>query len=128
MIEYLKDIVDLCPYIGQPPLAGVRYNRKKIGREDFLNCVPFGVRPAPFYEDGFYIEEEGSGNHPYHQAGLYYFQEPSAMSAVTALQLQGDEKVLDLCAAPGSKATAIGARLSSGILVANEIQPARALF
>lgn len=126
MIEYLKELVDLTPYLGQPPLAGVRYNRKKLHRDDFLRLAPFGVRPAPFYEDGFYIEQEGSGNHPYHQAGMYYFQEPSAMSAVTALQLQGEEKVLDLCAAPGSKATAIGARLSSGLLVANEIQPSRA--
>ncbi len=126
MIDYLKELVDLRPYIGQPPLAGVRYNRRKITREEFLKIAPFGVRPAPFYEDGFYIEEEGSGNHPYHQAGLYYFQEPSAMSAVTALQLQGEERVLDLCAAPGSKATAIGARLRAGLLVANEIQPSRA--
>ncbi len=126
MIDYLKDLVDLRPYIGQSPLAGVRYNRKKITREDFIEIAPFGVRPAPFHEDGFYIEEEGSGNHPYHQAGLYYFQEPSAMSAVTALQLQGDERVLDLCAAPGSKATAIGAQLHKGLLVANEIQPSRA--
>lgn len=126
MIDYLKNLVDLTPYIGQPPLMGVRYNRKKIDRETFLNCVPFEVRPAPFYEDGFYIDTESSGNHPYHQAGMYYFQEPSAMSAVTALQLQGEERVLDLCAAPGSKATAIGARLTTGILVANEIQPGRA--
>ncbi len=126
MISYLKELVDLTPYLGQPPLEGVRYNRKKITKEKFLKLAPFEVRPSPFYEDGFYINQESSGNHPYHQAGLYYFQEPSAMSAVTALQLQGHERVLDLCAAPGSKATAIGARLSEGLLVANEIQGSRA--
>ena len=126
MISYLKEWVDLTPYVGQAPLEGVRFNRKKIDREPFLRIAPFGVRPSPFYADGFYIEGEGNGNHPYHQAGLYYFQEPSAMSAVTALQLQGDERVLDLCAAPGSKATAIGVCLKEGILVANEIQPGRA--
>jgi len=126
MINYLKELVDLTPYLGQPPLEGVRYNRKKITREQFLQVAPFGVKPSPFYEDGFYIDGEANGNHPYHQAGLYYFQEPSAMSAVTALQLQGNERVLDLCAAPGSKATAIGARLDQGLLVANEIHPGRA--
>ena len=88
MISYLKEWVDLTPYVGQPPLEGVRFNRKKTDRETFLKIAPFGVRPSPFYEDGFYIEGEGNGNHPYHQAGLYYFQEPSAMSAVTALQLE----------------------------------------
>ena len=126
MISYLKDIVDLTHYIGTPPLEGVRFNRKKVGREDFLKAVPFGVEPSPFYEEGFYIEEEAIGNHPYHHAGMYYFQEPSAMSAVTALQLQGEERVLDLCAAPGSKATAIGGMLTDGLLVANEIKPNRA--
>ncbi len=127
MISYLKDWVDLTPWIGQPPFEGVRFNRKKIDRAGFLSIVPFEVKPAPFYEDGFYIPHgAGDGNHPYHQAGLYYFQEPSAMSALTALQLEGSERVLDLCAAPGSKATAIGARLTDGLLVANEIQPSRA--
>ena len=126
MISYLKKIVDLTPYLNTPPLEGVRFNRKKIGREEFLKTVPFGVEPSPFYADGFYIEEETSGNHPYHHAGMYYFQEPSAMSAVTALQLEGEERVLDLCAAPGSKATAIGSALTKGLLVANEIKPNRA--
>ncbi len=126
MIEYLKELVDLAPWLGQPPLEGVRFNPKKIGREQFLKIAPFALKPSPFYENGFYLQSEGDGNHPYHLAGLYYFQEPSAMSAVTALQLKGDERVLDLCAAPGSKATAIASRLEAGLLVANEIQPGRA--
>ncbi len=127
MISYLKEWIDLTPWIGQPPFEGVRYNRKKLDRAKFLLIVPFGVKPASFHEDGFYITDgEGDGNHPYHRAGLYYFQEPSAMSAVTALQLQGDERVLDLCAAPGSKATAIAAALDTGLILANEINPTRA--
>ena len=93
MIKYLKELIDLTPYLGQPPLEGVRFNRKKIDREPFLKIAPFEVQPSPFYEDGFYITGETNGNHPYHQAGLYYFQEPSAMSAVTALQLEGSERV-----------------------------------
>lgn len=126
MLEYLKEWIDLTPWVGQPPLEGVRFNRKKISREAFLKNAPFELEPSPFYEDGFYLRSEGDGNHPYHLAGLYYFQEPSAMSAVTALQLDGSERVLDLCAAPGSKATAIASRLESGLLVANEIQASRA--
>ena len=127
MLEYLKEWIDLTPWVGQPPLEGVRFNRKKIGREGFEKLCPFKVRPSPFYEDGYYLPVgETDGNHPCHLAGMYYFQEPSAMSAVTALQLKGDERVLDLCAAPGSKATAIGSRLQSGLLVANEIRTGRA--
>lgn len=126
MIEYLKNWIDLTPWLDQPPLEGVRFNRKKLDRAKFLRIAPFEVAPSPFYDDGFYLKSEGDGNHPYHLAGLYYFQEPSAMSAVTALQLQGEERVLDLCAAPGSKATAIASRLTGGLLVANEIQASRA--
>lgn len=127
MLRYLKEWIDLASWLDQPPLEGVRFNRKKISRESFLKIAPFAVEPSPFYEDGFYLPlRETDGNHPYHLAGLYYFQEPSAMSAVTALQLQGEERVLDLCAAPGSKATAIASRLKGGLLVANEIQASRA--
>ncbi len=127
MIDYLKELVDLTPYLGSAPFEGVRLNPKKIGREAFLESAPFGVEPAPFFEDGFYLKEgQVDGNHPYHQAGMYYFQEPSAMSAVAALQIEGDERVLDLCAAPGSKATAIAARLKDGLILANEIQAGRA--
>ena len=127
MIEYLKDIVDLTPYLGSEGFEGVRYNPKKLDRAQFLKIAPFKTEQSPFYKEGFrIIEGEVDGNHPYHLAGLYYFQEPSAMSALTALQIEGDERVLDLCAAPGSKATAIGGALKSGLLVANEIDPKRA--
>lgn len=127
MLEYLKEWIDLTPWLGQPPLEGVRFNPKKLERKTFEGLAPFALRRSPFYEEGYYLPEgETDGNHPYHLAGMYYFQEPSAMSAVTALQLQGEERVLDLCAAPGSKATAIASRLTSGLLVANEIQASRA--
>ena len=121
MLEYLKEWIDLAPWVDQPPLEGVRFNPKKLDRKTFETLAPFALRPSPFYEEGYYLPEgETDGNHPYHLAGMYYFQEPSAMSAVTALQLQGEERVLDLCAAPGSKATAIASRLTGGLLVANE--------
>ncbi len=127
MIEYLKEWVDLSPFIHTPATEGVRYNPKKISREAFLEQVPFDVRPNPLYEKGYIVDGgETNGNHPYHQAGLYYFQEPSAMSAVTALQLKPSDRVLDLCAAPGSKSTAIAAELTDGLLVANEINAKRA--
>lgn len=127
MISHLKELIDLTPLIGTPPVEGVRYNPKKISRAEFLKIAPFRLEPTPFYDGGFIIREgKADGNHPYHLAGLYYFQEPSAMSAVTALQLSGNERVLDLCAAPGSKATAIASRLEDGLLVANEIQAKRA--
>lgn len=67
------------------------------------------------------------GKHPYHAAGLYYLQDPSAMAAAELLAPQPGERVLDLAAAPGGKATHIAALMrNEGLLVANEIHPQRA--
>ena len=72
-------------------------------------------------------EMKEPGKHPYHEAGLYYIQEPSAMAvAEFAAPLPG-EWVLDLCAAPGGKSTHLAGKMGGmGVLVCNEIHPARA--
>ena len=128
MITYLKNIVDLTPFVDTPAVSGVRYNPLKVGREDFLRLFEGQVGQAAYYPDGFVLrsEKEGMGNSLLHLAGGCYFQEPSAMSAVTALEVQNGDKVLDLCAAPGSKATALAALNPDGLIVANEIHPKRA--
>lgn len=62
-----------------------------------------------------------------YQAGLYYLQEPSAMTPAACLPVNPGESVLDLCAAPGGKATALGAALKGqGLLIANDISTSRA--
>ncbi len=83
---------------------------------------------VPWAENGYYYEgSDQPGKHPYHEAGIYYIQEPSAMAPVTMLEVQPGERVLDLCAAPGGKSTQIAAALQGkGLLVCNEIHPARA--
>ncbi len=69
----------------------------------------------------------GPGKHPYHAAGLYYLQEPSAMAVAELLDPQPGERVLDLAAAPGGKATHIASLMQGqGLLIANEIHPQRA--
>ncbi|MDP4118442.1 MAG: RsmB/NOP family class I SAM-dependent RNA methyltransferase, partial [Bacillota bacterium] len=83
---------------------------------------------VPWCGEGYYIDKSRvSGNHPYHLGGLFYFQEPSAMAVVEALNINEGDFVLDLCAAPGGKATQAGAKLKgTGLLVANEIVAKRA--
>lgn len=90
--------------------------------------LPFGLTPVPWAENGFYYEKEAQpGKHPYHEAGVYYIQEPSAMAPAALLGVQPGERVLDLCAAPGGKSTQIAGQLQGkGLLVCNEIHPARA--
>ena len=85
-------------------------------------------KQVPWEETGYYYDENSApGKHPYHEAGLYYIQEPSAMAPVHFLDPRSGEKILDLCAAPGGKTTQIAAKMQGkGILVSNEINRERA--
>lgn len=88
----------------------------------------FHLTPVSWEKNGYYYDRETQpGRHPYHEAGVYYIQEPSAMVPVNLMEIQSGDKVLDLCAAPGGKSTQIAAALrGKGLLVSNEIHPARA--
>ena len=115
----------------QEPRRSLRINtlKSKDGQgKDILSVLPFSLSPVPWAETGYYYEEEEQpGRHPFHQAGLYYIQEASAMAPVTFLEAKPGERILDLCAAPGGKSTQIACAMEGrGTLVCNEIHPARA--
>lgn len=109
---------------------GLRINTAKISVSAFLKSKKetFGCRPVPWEKRGFYYDAKSRpGKHPWHEAGLYYIQEPSAMSAAAVLAPKPGDRVLDLCAAPGGKTTQLADYMQGeGLLVANEIHPARA--
>lgn len=142
-------------------LSGKRYralrlNPLKTRIQEGKEKLPFTLSPVPWTKNGFYYEEEEQpGKHPYHEAGLYYIQEPSAMAPVpclmeerasaaaiperqeghvsaTAIPERQEEpatpgRVLDLCAAPGGKSTQIAEYMRGcGMLITNEIHPQRA--
>lgn len=113
-------------------VQALRVNALKASAEEFLENAPFfdkaSVRRVPWEANGFYYSEEMTfGKHPFHEAGVYYIQEPSAMTPVPYLEAKPGEKILDLCAAPGGKTTQIASYMKNeGLLVCNEIHPARA--
>lgn len=111
----------------KPKYAGIRVNTLKISVEEFAAISPFELKPVPWCPTGFYVDENAKpGKHPYYHAGLYYIQEPSAMSPAEALNVVPGDRVLDLCAAPGGKSTQIGAKLQGkGVLVTNDISADR---
>ena len=113
----------------EPRYYGLRVNTGKISVEDFKKICPFEIQPIPWIENGFYYDGESvvPSKHPYYFAGLYYLQEPSAMTPANRLPIEAGDKVLDVCAAPGGKATELGAKLKGeGVLIANDISNSRA--
>ena len=133
--EYLKRMQDMLKeeypaYLAsleQPHQRGFRYNLLKTDEEEIFNLTGFAKRPSPFASNGFLLEDEKAvGAMWQHAAGLIYLQEPSASAAVTVLDPRPGMKILDLCAAPGSKSTEIAERMGNeGLLVCNEIDPKR---
>ena len=113
--------------VDKPAYRAIRVNTLKMQPEELLPMLDFVGEKVPFAEDGYYVNVDKLGKHPLHHAGAFYVQEPSAMSAVTALGVEPGDKVLDLCAAPGGKSTQIASRLcGTGLLWANEIVRPRA--
>lgn len=93
--------------------------------------VPKGSKrlaPVPWIANGYYYDPGwAAAKDPYYYAGLYYLQEPSAMTPASRLPVEPGDRVLDLCAAPGGKATELGVRLQGkGLLFANDISNSRA--
>lgn len=115
-------------FAADAPARGLRINPLKATQEEALALLSEEVVPTPFSPWGFRLaSDRKAGNDPLHHAGVYYRQEPSAMSAVTALAPQRGERVLDLCAAPGGKSTQIAAALNGeGLLWCNEYVRSRA--
>lgn len=111
-----------------PRKFGLRVNTLKLSAQEFAETAPFQLAPIPWVPNGFfYGKEDRPSRHPFYPAGLYYLQEPSAMAPANRLDITPGEYVLDLCAAPGGKATELAARLQGkGLLVANEISASRA--
>jgi NOL1/NOP2/sun family putative RNA methylase len=108
--------------------SGIRINTLKISPDAFEKLSNFSLKKIPWINTGFYYgEDDIPSKHPYYYAGLYYIQEPSAMTPATLFDIKPGDKVLDMCAAPGGKSTALAAKLGgTGLLVSNDVSNSRA--
>lgn len=112
--------------LNQPPVKAFRVNTDKISLEEFEKLNIFGSEKIPYVENGFYLDYDKIGNHPYHHAGMIYVQEPGAMAPAECIDIEPYWKVLDMCAAPGGKSSQLKNKLGdNGVLVSNEIIPSR---
>ena len=123
--EYIRFIKNS----GDEAFRGIRVNTLKCSAEKLKAVMPYIGENTPFCAESYYIPSDAAriGDEPFHHAGGFYVQEPSAGTAVTVLDVQRGDRVLDLCAAPGGKSTQIASALDgTGLLWSNEIVKKRA--
>jgi NOL1/NOP2/sun family putative RNA methylase len=123
------DFESFAAALEQAPISGLRVNTLKLSAQEFAAISPVALGGQVAWCDSAFLlppSAISAGQHPYHRAGLYYLQDPSAMSPAELLAPQAGEKVLDLSAAPGGKTTHLAALMQGrGLLVANEIKDKR---
>lgn len=121
-----EEYADYEKAMNDAPVKAFRVNTDKISLENFEKLNIFGKEKIPYVENGFYLDYDKVGNHPYHHAGMIYVQEPGAMAPAECIDIGPEWTVLDMCAAPGGKSTQLKNKLGkNGVLVSNEIIPSR---
>ena len=128
MKEILQDEYDaFITALSQPSIKGIYLNPKRKNILNYLN--PDYITKHPVVENGYYFDYENYplGKSPFFLSGGYYIQEPSAMLVAHFLDINENDYVLDMCAAPGGKTCHVASRLSEdGLMIANDIVPLRA--
>jgi len=146
-VDAMKELLegDYDAYIkslDEKPYVGIRTNLLKLTKEKLKEILDRDFKEIPWVKEGFYFEEEKGvlttpslsniekiksiSKNPYYFAGLYYIQEPSAMTPAMVAGIKPGDKVLDLCAAPGGKSTQAASYLQGeGLLVSNDFSASR---
>ena len=146
-VDAMKELLeeDYDAYIkslDERPYVGIRTNLLKLTKEKLKEILDRDFKEIPWVKEGFYFEEEKGvlttpslsniekiksiSKNPYYFAGLYYIQEPSAMTPAMVAGIKPGDKVLDLCAAPGGKSTQAASYLQGeGLLVSNDFSASR---
>lgn len=104
-------------------VRGLFLNHLKMPKNVFLNKFPL-IKQHPYVENGFIFDDSiyDFNKHIYHELGVYYLQEPSAMIVSSLIKPSNKPyKILDLCSAPGGKLIQIAINQPNATIIANDI-------
>lgn len=119
---------ELLQAINAPAEAAVRVNTIVASPQEVIRALPVAARPAPGLQEGLVLDEpwDVHGSELFARGALMP-QSRASIAVAPLLDPQPGERVLDLCAAPGAKATHLAALMQgSGTVVALERNPTRA--
>jgi len=115
----------------------IRVNTLKASVEEVKKRLDknWVLEPIPWCKEGFWIDYRAEekddkrydiGNLLEHMLGYIYVQDAASMIPPVVLEPLPGELVLDMCSAPGSKASQMAAMMqNSGVLIANDLQGSR---
>lgn len=130
---YSEEVINnILEAIQTKPLPSFRVNTLRTTTGDLekkLHEQGFELEKVSWYQDAFILKNESvrelTETEEY-KDGKIYIQNLSSMIPALVLDPKPDEKILDLCAAPGSKTTQIAAQMeNSGEIIANDLSRQR---
>lgn len=106
---------------------GITLNNSRMRKDCFVANFDEEIEEIPMVDNGYYVGNFKFAENLFNHLGVIYSQEPSAMYPIELLDIQPNDRVLDVCASPGGKSIQILEKLNgTGILIANEIVYKRA--
>jgi 16S rRNA (cytosine967-C5)-methyltransferase len=111
----------------ETPSLTIRANRLRVGRDVLAAALAQeGIETAPtrYAPDGLLVTSGNPLQRPHD--GSFFVQDEASQLVTLAVAARGGERVLDLCAAPGGKTTAMAADMNdSGMVVASDVRRRR---
>jgi NOL1/NOP2/sun family putative RNA methylase len=127
--EIVPDYVGFRAIQSLPLYNSARINTLKIEREKLLERLEeegVSFRSFEWYPLGLKLDIESPGKLLENQLGYIHIQEELSMVPPLVLDPHPGERILDLCASPGSKTTQISQMMENqGLVIANEPSLAR---
>ncbi len=126
--KFIPDFERFLRVIQTPVKPSFRINTLKINKEQALSkLIDIKLKPIPWIDIGYWVLDRlNIGDSQMHKDGYIYIQEAVSMIPALVLNPKPTDKVLDMCAAPGSKTTQLAALMNNqGVIIANDISPKR---
>ena len=118
--EKLTNIREFMEYCLKDLRKSIRINTLKISAKEFLERTDLELEKIKWCNEGFFVNNRVTlGNLNDHFLGYFYVQEASSMLPPLTMDIK--DKILDMCAAPGSKTGQIAAMVKNkGLIIAND--------